>query len=114
MQEIQDLIDRLAADDPSFKATARCFFTRAPFEVPRDAGIVGALSGAVSHATGTPPRYVGDTPWMDSALLAGAGIETVVFGPAGAGAHADVEWVDVESMVHCAAALAAAAVEYCG
>lgn len=114
MQEIQDLIDRLAADDPSFKAAARCFFTREPFEVPRDAGIVRALSGAVSHATGTPPHYMGDTPWMDSALLAGAGIETVVFGPAGEGAHADVEWVDVASMAQCAVALAEAAVEYCG
>jgi acetylornithine deacetylase len=114
MQEIQALIDRLAADDPTFKAAARCFFTREPFEVPRDAGIVRALSGAVSHTTGATPRYVGDTPWMDSALLAAAGIETVVFGPGGAGAHADVEWVDVESMAQCATALAQAAVEYCG
>jgi len=39
---------------------------------------------------------VGDTPWMDSAILAAAGVETVVCGPAGAGAHAAEEWVDLD------------------
>jgi acetylornithine deacetylase len=34
---------------------------------------------------------------MDSAFLAAAGIPTVIFGPDGAGAHADVEWVDLKS-----------------
>jgi acetylornithine deacetylase len=38
----------------------------------------------------------------------------VVFGPAGAGAHADVEWVDVESVVQLAEILAETAVAYCG
>ena len=35
---------------------------------------------------------------MDSALLQAAGVETVVFGATGAGAHAEVEWVDLESV----------------
>jgi acetylornithine deacetylase len=51
---------------------------------------------------------------MDSALLAGAGIETVVFGPHGAGAHAAEEWVDVESVVQTAEVLVATAREWCG
>jgi acetylornithine deacetylase len=34
---------------------------------------------------------------MDSAFLAAAGIPTVIFGPDGEGAHADIEWVDLES-----------------
>ena len=34
---------------------------------------------------------------MDSAFLAAAGIPTVIFGPDGEGAHADVAWVDLES-----------------
>jgi acetylornithine deacetylase len=50
---------------------------------------------------------------MDSALTSGAGIETVVFGPAGAGAHADEDWVDTESLVRCAEVLARTAMEYC-
>jgi acetylornithine deacetylase len=112
--EIQAILDRLAARDPGFRARGHCFFSREPFEVDRDAGIVRALTGAVSRGLGREPRFFGDTPWMDSALLAASGIETVVFGPGGAGAHADVEWVEVESMVHCAGVLAATAVEYCG
>jgi acetylornithine deacetylase len=50
---------------------------------------------------------------MDSALLQAAGVETVVFGATGAGAHADVEWVDLESVVKLAEILAEAAVDYC-
>ena len=50
---------------------------------------------------------------MDAALLQAAGVETVVFGAAGTGAHADVEWVDVESVVSLAQVLAEAAIDYC-
>ena len=50
---------------------------------------------------------------MDAALLQAAGVETVVCGAGGAGAHADVEWVDVESVVKLAEILAEAAVDYC-
>jgi acetylornithine deacetylase len=56
---------------------------------------------------------MGDTPWMDSALLQAAGIETVVMGPGGGGAHAAVEWVEMESVAQIAAILAEAAIEYC-
>jgi acetylornithine deacetylase len=51
---------------------------------------------------------------MDSALLATAGIETVVMGPHGAGAHAKEEWVDINSVVRLARVLAVTAGQYCG
>jgi acetylornithine deacetylase len=110
--EVDQLIAELGAEDPMFRARSRLFFEREPFEVRRDAAIVGALAGAARSVQKQPPRFIGDTPWMDSALLAAAGIETVVFGPGGAGAHADEEWVDVESMIECAQVLAATAVSY--
>jgi acetylornithine deacetylase len=50
---------------------------------------------------------------MDAALLQAAGVETVVIGPAGTGAHADVEWVDVESVVQLAEILRLATMDYC-
>ena len=62
---------------------------------------------------GRRPAHIGDTPWMDAALLQTAGIETVVFGATGAGAHADVEWVELESVEKLAEILAEAAVDYC-
>jgi len=43
--------------------------------------------------------------WMDSAVFAGAGIPSVDYGPAGAGAHEAVEWVEADSVVTCARVL---------
>lgn len=114
MAEINAIIAKLHAADPTFNATAKAFFTRNPFEVPRTAGIVESLGAAAAQVLGAQPEMMGDTPWMDSALLAEQGIETVVFGPTGTGAHAAVEWVDLESVYHTAAVLAETAVRYCG
>ena len=102
--EIQAIVDRLG-----LPATVRCFFARDPFEVGPEAGIVRCLDRALGRA-----RHIGDTPWMDAALLAAAGVETVVCGPAGAGAHADEEWVDLDSVVRLGEVLAETAREYCG
>ncbi len=113
MAEIEAILGRLRAGDPTFVATARAFFVREPFEVERDAGVVTALDGAAAKVLGRVPEHFGDTPWMDSALLAGAGIETVVFGPHGFGAHADEEWVDVESVVQTAEVLVETARDWC-
>ena len=111
--EIQNIVDRLAAEDPDFRAAVRPFFVRHPFEVARTAPIVRAVDRAASAVLGRPARHIGDTPWMDAALLQAAGVETVVCGAAGAGAHSDVEWVDLESVVKLANILAKTAVDYC-
>jgi acetylornithine deacetylase len=111
--ELRQLLDRLVAEHPDFRATLRPFFVREPFEVSAEAPIVRALAGAAAAVLDRPARFVGDSPWMDAALLAAAGVETVVFGPTGAGAHADVEWVDLDSMARCAAILADTAALYC-
>jgi len=111
--EIQNIVDRLAAEDPDFRAAVRPFFVRHPFEVARTAPIVRAVDRAAAAVLGRPARHIGDTPWMDAALLQAAGVETVVCGAAGAGAHSDVEWVDLESVVKLAEILAETAVDYC-
>ncbi len=111
--EIQAIVDRLAAEDPDFRAAVRPFFVRHPFEVAPDAPIVRAVDRAASAVLGRPARHIGDMAWMDAALLQAAGVETVVCGAAGAGAHSDVEWVDLESVEKLAEILAETAVEYC-
>jgi acetylornithine deacetylase len=111
--EIHAIVDSLASEDPDFHADVRPFFVRDPFEVSPDATIVQAVDRAVTKVRGTAPAHIGDTPWMDAALLQAAGVETVVCGAAGAGAHADVEWVDLESVFKLAEILAEAAVDYC-
>jgi len=112
--ELQTIIDQLETIDPTFKATVNAFCTREPFEVAADAEIVRAVERAAARVRGTPPQHLGQTYWMDSALFAAAGIETVVIGPSGAGAHADEEWVDLQSLADLAEILAQAAVAYCG
>ena len=107
--EIQAIIDEL-----KLEATVRAYFVRDPFEVSRDAGVVRALDRAAVNVLGRSPDYMGDTPWMDAALLQAAGVETVVCGAGGAGAHSDVEWVDVESVIGLAEILAETAADYCG
>ncbi len=113
VSEIKAIIDRLAAIDPTFEATVSAFCTRDPFEVAADAEIVRVVEQAATNVRGTCPQHIGQTYWMDSALLATAGVETVVIGPIGAGAHADEEWVDLQSLVDLAQILAQAAVAYC-
>ncbi|MGD2155300.1 MAG: ArgE/DapE family deacylase [Anaerolineales bacterium] len=111
--EIQAIIDRLSGADPKFKAGVESFFVREPFEVSPDAEIVHVIETAAKNVLGDIPPYTGETYWMDSALLSGVGIETVVIGPVGGGAHAHQEWVDLESLSQLAKLLAQAALIYC-
>jgi acetylornithine deacetylase len=111
--EIQEIADKLKAADPAFHATVRCFFTREPFEVLPDERIVRTVDRAAEEVLGRKAAHFGDTPWMDAALLAAAGTETVVIGPRGAGAHAAEEWVDIESVSQLAEILVRAALDYC-
>jgi acetylornithine deacetylase len=90
------------------EASLRMGVARQPFEVPEDAEIVRLVQ---AHA-GTD--IVGVPFWTDAALFAGSGMPTVVFGPAGEGAHAAVEWVDLASVERCAEVLLAVATEFCG
>jgi acetylornithine deacetylase len=50
---------------------------------------------------------------MDASLLKAAGVETVVIGPAGAGAHADLEYVELDSVGQLADILVRSAQAYC-
>jgi acetylornithine deacetylase len=113
VQEIQEIVDRIAATDETFQAEVRATLSREPFEVVPDAAIVRAVTEHAEGVLGQPPSHIGETYWMDAALIAAAGIETVVLGPVGTGAHADEEWVDLESVAQLAAILALAAARYC-
>jgi acetylornithine deacetylase len=113
LAEVQARLDALAAEDPAFLASLRLLLSRPPFEAAPDSRVVDAVAAATGAVLGRPPRLVGETPWMDSALLAAAGIDTVVIGPHGDGAHAAVEWVDLSSVIRLAEILARTAAHYC-
>ncbi|MFN0102641.1 MAG: M20/M25/M40 family metallo-hydrolase [Bryobacteraceae bacterium] len=77
---------------------ARLVFHREPFETASDSPFAKAVIGAVTAERGDPPAITGQTPWFDAALLAGAGIETLILGHSGAGAHEHEEWADLQSL----------------
>jgi acetylornithine deacetylase len=111
--EIRAITDALAAEDATFRATVRAMLTRGSFEVRRDAPIVHAVLGAATSVLGASPEVIGEPYWMDAALLSAVGIDTVVIGPTGAGAHALEEWVDLRSIEQLTDILTAAATEFC-
>ena len=111
--EIRQLLRHQVERDPSFEADFEVLLVREPFEVAENAAIVRALTEATTGVLGRRPSFVGQTPWMDAALLADAGAETVVMGATGGGAHAKEEWVELASVHQLARCLAGAAVLYC-
>jgi acetylornithine deacetylase len=111
--ELQAIVDRLAAADPAFQARVRPTLTREAFEVDQNAPLVQAVAAAATEVRGERPACMGHSFWMDAAVLASAGVETVVIGPSGAGAHADVEWVDLGSVHRLAEILARTAAKVC-
>lgn len=91
------------------EAVVSPLLTRPPLLCPRETPVAAAVREAAAEVTGEAPEEGGVAYWMDAALFAEAGIPTVDYGPAGAGAHEAVEWVDLGSVVTCARVLNAAA-----
>jgi acetylornithine deacetylase len=111
--EAQEILDRLAEDDPSFRASARQTLVRPPMETPPTAGILRVVQQAAEAVLGYPPEEASVPFWTDAALLADAGVPSVLFGPSGSGAHADEEWVDLESVERCASVYLEIAIRFC-
>jgi acetylornithine deacetylase len=111
--EVQTLLESIRATDPTFLASVKTTLVRDSFEVAADALIVQTVSHQAASLLGSVPETVGDAAWMDAALLAAAGIPTVIFGPGGAGAHAVIEWADLEQVQQCSDVLLATVQEFC-
>ncbi|MCL4267351.1 MAG: ArgE/DapE family deacylase [Anaerolineae bacterium] len=110
--ELQAIIDRLSAADPTFRATATPTFSRPPLAVDESAAIVQVVKQAAETRLGRQPAVVGQPFWTDAAIFAAAGMETMLIGPTGHGLHSAEEWVDVVSVVDLAVILADTAVRY--
>jgi len=112
--ELQGIIDRLEAQDSTFKAMVKATFWREPFEVKSDAEIVQIMDKNLDERLGYHPEHIGATFWTDAALISDAGAETVLLGPKGYGLHSAEEWVEMESVIDLAHVLAETAIKYCG
>lgn len=97
-RELREILDALAAADSTFKYDMRQRMSRSTFSVDREASIVRTVAAQLAQDTGQVATFGGGPFWTDCALLAGAGIPTVLFGASGDGAHAAEEWVDISSL----------------
>jgi acetylornithine deacetylase len=111
--QVQEIVDRAGAADPDFRAEVRTTFVREPFEVDHGEAVVQSVLRHATATLGREPEVVGVPFWADAAILSAAGIPTVVYGPVGEGAHAEVEWVDLESAARCAETYIAVAADHC-
>lgn len=123
--EVEAILDRLRADDPDFRGAAKVTFGRPPHEISPDHALARAMQEA--HRTSAPERpstsarehpstrapVIGMSFWTDAAVLSGAGIPAILYGPTGAGLHSIEEWVDVQSVLTCRDGLAALALGWC-
>jgi acetylornithine deacetylase len=89
-------------------AAVRVIASREPLDTPAES----AFLDVVSRVTGAG-AHVGAPFWTDAALVAAAGIPTVLYGPAGEGAHAVVEWVDLASLERLRDDIVRVAAEWC-
>ncbi len=76
--------------------------------VDQDEPIVAAL-----RAAGPNLRVGASAFWTDAALLAAAGVPSVVFGPGGGGIHETEEWLDLSSFAVFESTLWAAVTRFC-
>jgi acetylornithine deacetylase len=106
--ELQGLLDGPAQDDPEFQGAWRVVAERRPFESSEHDEIARLMRECAGAG-----EVVGESYWTDAALIAESGVPVVVFGPAGEGAHADVEWVSIADAERCAAVFLAVAAEFC-
>jgi acetylornithine deacetylase len=90
-EELQTILDRLAERDSQFRADLTMGLFCSPWAVERDEEIVRSLANAFCDETGGEINCDGVAGWMDTALLADAGLPAVAFGPIGDGSHAVVE-----------------------
>lgn len=111
--EASALLTQIATTDPTFKASLKTLLARNPFEIAFEAPIVQTVTRHAQTLLGRKLDATGAMGWMDSALLSEAGIPTVIFGPGGAGAHAAVEWSDLEQVEQATKVLTRVAREFC-
>lgn len=94
-RELKRVISAIENTNGDHKVKARQTFNRPPNEIPKN-DLVEKLKKAAGNT-----NYDGMSYWADSALASQAGIPSILFGPAGHGAHAVDEWVSLSSLVNC-------------
>jgi acetylornithine deacetylase len=112
IEEARAILADLAREDPEFEGSARQTFSRSPYEIPADHELVRTLAEIVRRQ-GRESAVGGMSFWTDAAILGGAGIPSLLFGPGGAGLHSTEEYVLIDDVLACRDALAELARAFC-
>ena len=112
--EFLQIVKDIQGSDPIFQAVVRRRMDRAPLETSEEAEIVKVIQAAFARGSGHPSQITGVPFWTDAAVLSAVGIPSVLFGPAGSGAHAVEEWVDLSSVKACSEIYLQVAIDFCG
>ena len=117
VQELVALCDRvrptLVRRGQELRATIDATFAQAASDVYVEAPIVRAL-GAALRASGESERVAGMSAWTDAALLNGAGIPAICFGPGDISlAHAAEEYVPIGEIERATRVLTTLAQTWC-
>jgi acetylornithine deacetylase len=112
LDEVVAILRALRAEDPEFEAEAALRFARPPYEVPADHPLPRALVAAAARA-GCATDTTGMSFWTDAAVLANAGVPSVLFGPGGAGLHSSEEYVNIRDVIVCRDALTSLVQAWC-
>jgi len=106
-------VERALATVPGSTGEVRRLVGREAFEVDGKSRVVTTLARHLASAASVATRYRGEPFWTDARLVQEAGVECVVVGADGGGAHADEEWADVRSVEALTLALEGAIRELC-
>jgi acetylornithine deacetylase len=104
-REAAAILDRLRQQDAEFQAAARLLAYRPAYTVAADHVLPRAI-GESLRRSGRDGEPTGMSFWTDAAVLAGAGMPSVLFGPGGAGLHSTSEYVNIPDLYVCRDVLA--------
>jgi acetylornithine deacetylase len=111
--ELYEMLAQLKKQDAQFSATLRTGLgSRPAYEIDENSALVSRASGAIQRVC-SECELAGMAAWTDTALLGAAGIPGVVFGPSGRGLHGADEYVVIESVHKCAAAIREIILDLC-
>jgi len=99
-REIDDVLEALNRADHEFHADALVTAYRPAYTLPGQHPLSKAVMRALA-AAGRSSEPTGMSFWTDAAILAEAGIPSVLFGPGGAGLHSREEYVLVDDVRAC-------------
>jgi acetylornithine deacetylase len=112
--ELKNLLESIGDIDPKFDGDYEITFFRGPMEVSPDEEICSILSECSEDVRGEKPHFVGGSGWMDTQIISERGTPAVAFGPVGSGAHAAVEYVEVDSVIDAARIYERVIHRFCG